>query len=86
MNILGWAMINLLNAFPQRWDPFSSGNLDHRSFKKLLVFIPIFFAISGCVVLRSRYDLDGYCTDIEKEILHEEPHVIQLKASRNEDT
>ena len=71
MNVIGWAFVNLVNCRPPveevpRRDPFTSGNFDHRSFKKFLIGIPIFFLISGIVVFRSRYDLDGYCTDLEK--------------------
>ena len=79
---MGWAFINLVQAKPQRWDPFTSGNEDYRSFKKLLIFIPIFFLISGVVVFRSRYDLDGYCTEFEKEVVQKEGRAILLSAPR----
>ena len=51
----------------------------------MLFFTPIFFMISGMVVMRSRYDLDGYCSDIRKGYLSGETNEILLQASKYED-
>ena len=41
--------------------------------------------ISGVVVFRARYDLDGYCTESERESVHIEERAILLSASRWEE-
>lgn len=45
-----------------------------------MIFAPIMFLLSSMVMMRSQYQLDGYCTEIEKEILHDQPHAYQLRA------
>jgi hypothetical protein len=59
MSILGWAMINMVNC--ERKNPFTSGNDNYRSFKQLLMVVPVIFALSVINIWRQRYDLNGYC-------------------------
>ena len=86
LQALGWAFINVVVC--GRSDPFTSGNRTHRSFKIFMLFAPIMFVLSSMVMMRSQYELDGYCTEVEKEILHDQPHAYQLRAeaqSQSED-
>jgi len=59
LSILGWAMINTVNC--ERKNPFTSGNNDYRSFKQLLIAVPIVFCYSVIAIQRQKYDLNGYC-------------------------
>ena len=72
LNIIGWSFINLINC--SRPNPFTSGNGGYKDFKKLLLFTPIFFLVSGLVVYRSRHSLDGYCNSRDHEIVLTDPH------------
>jgi hypothetical protein len=76
LNIIGWSFINLINC--SRSNPFTSGNGGYKDFKKLLLFTPIFFLVSGLVVYRSRHSLDGYCDSPNHEIYLTDPHTLNL--------
>jgi hypothetical protein len=65
LSIVGWSFINTVNC--ERKNPFTSGNSNYRSFKQLLLVVPIIFADSVINVQRQRYDLNGYCTPTEAE-------------------
>ena len=84
LNIIGWSFINLINC--SRPNPFTSGNGGYIDFKKLLLFIPIFFLVSGLVVYRSRHSLDGYCDSPDHGIILADPHKLnraQQKVATN---
>ena len=52
-----------------------------------MIFAPILFLMSGLVMFKSTYELDGYCGgDIEKEIIHDQPHAYQLRTQESEET
>jgi len=59
LSIVGWSMINTVNC--ERKNPFTSGNSNYRSFKQLLIAVPIVFSYSVINIQRQRYDLTGYC-------------------------
>lgn len=44
LSIVGWSMINTVNC--ERKNPFTSGNSNYRSFKQLLIAVPIVFSYS----------------------------------------
>ena len=71
-NIIGWTFINLFNC--SRSNPFTSGNGGYKDFKKLLLFTPVFFLLSGLVIYRSRHSLSGYCSKGQREILLNQAH------------
>ena len=72
LNVIGWSFINLIHC--SRSNPFTSGNGGYKDFKRLLVFTPIFFLVSGLVVYRSRHSLAGYCDSPDHGIILTEPH------------
>lgn len=81
--IYGWTYVNLITL--KRADPFTSGRGGYKDIGILLMTAPILFLASGIIVLRSRHDLAGYCTNENQANEFSEQVKLMLSSVTNED-
>ncbi len=86
--VYGWTYVNLITL--KRADPFTSGRGGYQDIAILLMTAPILFLASGIIVLRSRHDLAGYCTNGEnlanREFSEQEKLILTSSVFNQEDT